>query len=117
MLESIINSLLLNNKITKSEIYDIYSKSTDEYEKKLLSMVNRISDSFSLTYGDDYLLAKKAGELVICFKKYYTFIPKKMWVSHSSSINEYTITFDDGNSVTYINPIYVELSIKEYFES
>ena len=116
MIDKIIETLLLNNSVTQSEILDIYLQSTDEYERKLLSMINRLSNTFSLTYEDDYTLAKKGGELVVCFRKYYTEEPTCISVSHASNINEYTVTYEDGNSVTLINPIPVERLIKEFYE-
>lgn len=69
-----------------------------------------------MTYTDDYTIAKKGGELVACFRKYYTEEPTCISVSHASDINEYRVTYEDGNSIVYINPIYVEKFIKEFYE-
>ena len=121
MIGSVIQSLLINNKITPSEIRDLYSKSTDEYERKILSMTNRIAERYSLTYGDDYEVAKKDGQLVISFYKYYNYFDDdgvvRLFVTHSANINEYTITLDDGNSLIYINPIFVEKTLVEFYEN
>ena len=112
----IIKSLLTNNKITQYELYELYSTTSDEYERKLLSMTSRLSNLFSLAYGDDFEVGIKKGQLVICFNKYYSDTPTSLWVTHGSDVNEYTITFDDGNCLTYVNPLYVEKTIKEFYE-
>lgn len=113
----VIKSLLTNNKITQHELYELYSTSSDEYERKLLSMANRLANLFSLTYGDDFEIGNQRGQTVVCFYKYYTESPTALWVTHGNDVNEYTITFEDGNSLTYVNPVYVERTIKEFYES
>ena len=117
MIGSIIQSLLDNNKVRQSELLGLYRASTDEYERKLLSMTDRIAGFFLLTYGDDFQIAKDKGQLVVSFYKYYSTDPVALYITHSSNINEYTVTFEDGNSITYINPLYAEKTIRDFYKS
>jgi hypothetical protein len=117
MIESIIRSLLYNHKIKQSDLLELYLASTDDYERKLLSMTDRIAGFFLLTYGDDFEIAKDSGQLVVSFYKYYSEDPIAIYITHSNDINEYTITFEDGNSVTYINPLYAEKTIRDYYKT
>ena len=116
-MEKIIIDLLINHKLDESQIFETYTNSTDEYERKLLSMTNRVSNFFSLTYKEDYTIGFDKGKLVVVFHKFYSETTRvSMYVYHAAHINELTVVLDDFNSVSLVNPYHVEKAIIDFYK-
>ena len=114
-MEAIIKSLLQIHKLTEKEWRKVYRNSTDEYERRLLSMLSRLTNLYVLEYQKDVEVSKDGGQLLVSFIRYKNEQPERINVIHFRDVNEYTILFEDLNSVTYINPLYVEKTIREFY--
>ncbi len=118
IITNIIDELLTRPCINQSELATVYSNVSSEYERKFVSLINRISDRFSLEYGDDYEIISDDHFLAVVLKKYYSTTPLTVSIVYNKKEPDrmYEIIDESENIVVYNNPLYIEQFLIDYYK-
>jgi hypothetical protein len=105
-----------SSRISKSEVLDIYLESDNQLVGKLLSMVDRISDHYSLTYGDDYEVRTENEDIMISFYKYYnSSTDTAAYVVYSKEFNDFSVITESDEFLTDISTTSIESYFLKYY--
>lgn len=118
IITNIIDELLTHPCVNQTELQEVYSNVSSEYERKFISLINRISDRFSLEYGDDYEIISDDRFLAVVLKKYYSQDPITISVVCNKQEPErvFEIIDESENIIVYNNPLYIEQFLMDYYK-
>lgn len=118
IITNILDELMTRPCLKQEELANVYSAVSSEYERKFVSLINRISDRFSLEYGDDYEIVYDDNFLAVVLKKYYSNVPLTVSVICNKAEPErmYEIIDESKNIIVYNNSLYIEQFLIDYYK-
>ena len=118
IITNIIDELLTHSCVSPEELQAVYSNVSSDYERKFISLINRISDRFSLEYGDDYEIISDDRFLAVVLKKYYSQDPIAISVICNKKEPDrlFEIIDEAENIIVYNNPLYIEQFLMDYYK-